>query len=206
MSSASSNGARKHLYLDLQPYTCFYPNCSFSSMPFADRQLWSNHLELDHHFGPNWESVQCPLCLEATEAGKSKILIHFARHMEDIALAALPREVESDAESNAGSDDDSNLSSARDEAPSPSHDDKVVSYCAISICCTVTDDSADFHATRISGSQSSRFPLSGSRNCTGSLFQSPHIARAKSTKRSSCGPDGSDFGFDHRQRPAHNRA
>jgi hypothetical protein len=43
--------------------------------------------------------VTCPLCLDLTDAGKSKTLIHFARHMEDIALAALPREVESEVES-----------------------------------------------------------------------------------------------------------
>jgi hypothetical protein len=48
--------------------------------------------------------VTCPLCLDSTEAGKAKMLIHFARHMEDIALAALPREVESDEESEGGTD------------------------------------------------------------------------------------------------------
>jgi hypothetical protein len=77
----------------------------FSTKPFVNRQLWSQHLELDHQLGPSWESVICPLCLEATDAGKSKILIHFARHMEDIALAALPREVESDNESEDEIDD-----------------------------------------------------------------------------------------------------
>ncbi|KAF2036132.1 hypothetical protein EK21DRAFT_52546, partial [Setomelanomma holmii] len=95
---------RKHLYLDLQPYTCFFVGCSFSATPFADRNVWSNHLELDHKFGPKWDSIECPLCLERTDAVKSKILIHFARHMEDIALAALPREVESEGESDGESD------------------------------------------------------------------------------------------------------
>jgi hypothetical protein len=96
--------SRKHLFLDLQPYTCFYVNCPWSATPFADRQLWSKHLELDHRLGPSWDSSQCPLCLKSTESGKSAILIHFARHMEDIALAALPRDVESDAESEASSE------------------------------------------------------------------------------------------------------
>lgn len=82
----------------------------FSAKPFADRQLWSQHLELDHQLGPSWESVTCPLCLEATDAGKSKMLIHFARHMEDIALAALPREVESDNEAENETDDASHRS------------------------------------------------------------------------------------------------
>jgi hypothetical protein len=61
-------------------------------------------MELDHKLGPSWDSIQCPLCLESTESGKSAILIHFARHMEDIALAALPRDVESDAASEASSE------------------------------------------------------------------------------------------------------
>ncbi|CAO2651030.1 Nn.00g093270.m01.CDS01 [Neocucurbitaria sp. VM-36] len=102
--ATSNRDWRKHLFLDLQPYTCFYTNCTFSATPFADRQLWSNHLELDHQFGPAWQGIECPLCLEVTETGKSAILIHFARHMEDIALAALPRDVESDAESDADSE------------------------------------------------------------------------------------------------------
>lgn len=99
-----ANPSRKHLFLDLQPYTCFYEKCAWSSQPFADRQLWSNHLELDHNLGPNWDGVECPLCLEVTKSGKSAILIHFARHMEDISLAALPREVDSDAESEVDGD------------------------------------------------------------------------------------------------------
>ncbi len=97
---------RKHLFLDIQPYTCLYASCSFCSNPFANRQLWSSHLELDHKFGPNWDAVECPLCFQSTESGKSSILIHFARHMEDIALAALPCEVESDAESEDEDEDD----------------------------------------------------------------------------------------------------
>lgn len=108
-----TNSYRKHLFLDLQPYTCFYTGCSFSATPFAGRQLWSNHLELDHEFGPAWTKVECPLCLEFTESGKSAILIHFARHMEDIALASLPRDVDSDAESEAGTEAPSSSTTSR---------------------------------------------------------------------------------------------
>ncbi|KAF1851954.1 uncharacterized protein K460DRAFT_373842 [Cucurbitaria berberidis CBS 394.84] len=102
-ATTNRDWSRKHLFLDLRPYTCFYTGCVFSASPFADRQLWSNHLELDHKFGPTWEGIECPLCLEVTKSGKSAILIHFSRHMEDIGLAALPRDVESDADSDADS-------------------------------------------------------------------------------------------------------
>jgi hypothetical protein len=87
--------------MDLRPYTCFFANCAFVDNPFSNRQLWVGHLEIEHGFGPTWEGIQCPLCLEHTENGKGAVLTHFARHMEDIALAALPRGVDSDVESDS---------------------------------------------------------------------------------------------------------
>jgi hypothetical protein len=122
IASIEANFSRKHLFLDLQPYTCFYVNCSWSVTPFADRQLWSKHLELDHELGPSWDSIQCPLCLENTEPGKSAILIHFARHMEDIALAALPRDVESDAASEASSEHTASSKNSKMILPSSLHE------------------------------------------------------------------------------------
>ncbi|KAL5113435.1 hypothetical protein ACEQ8H_008679 [Pleosporales sp. CAS-2024a] len=112
---------RKHLFLDLQPYTCLFTGCAFSTQPFVDRQLWSNHLELDHQLGPDWKSVVCPICLESTDNGKGKMLIHFARHMEDIALAALPRDVESDDESESGTFNESSesVSAEKDRIDAP---------------------------------------------------------------------------------------
>jgi hypothetical protein len=99
--------------MDLRPYTCFFANCAFVDNPFSDRQLWVGHLEIEHGFGPTWESIQCPLCLDHTESGKGAVLTHFARHMEDIALAALPRGVDSDVES------DSETSSRSDSVREP---------------------------------------------------------------------------------------
>ncbi|XP_014559745.1 hypothetical protein COCVIDRAFT_43954, partial [Bipolaris victoriae FI3] len=90
---------RKHLFSDLQPYNCFYRECHFNATAFTNLQAWKNHLEFEHNFGPAWEAVECPLCLNLTADGKSAILTHFARHMEDVALLALPPAVEPDAES-----------------------------------------------------------------------------------------------------------
>jgi hypothetical protein len=87
--------------MDLRPYTCFFADCAFVDNPFSNRQLWVGHLEIEHGFGPAWEGIPCPLCLEHTENGKGAVLTHFARHMEDIALAALPRGVDSDVESDS---------------------------------------------------------------------------------------------------------
>jgi hypothetical protein len=118
---------RKHLFADMQPYTCLYDKCAYVMTPFANRQLWSAHLEIDHKLGPDWRSAECPLCRETTGTGKSATLIHFARHMEDIALAALPRGVEEEAcsesefeaESKAESQAESQAESEQEIEPEP---------------------------------------------------------------------------------------
>ncbi|KAF2740998.1 hypothetical protein EJ04DRAFT_112158 [Polyplosphaeria fusca] len=102
---------RRHLFHDLQPYSCLLPDCIFTGSPFRDRKLWSVHLELGHGLGPNWESQHCTLCLEHTGDGKNTILSHFARHMEDISLAALPRGIDSDVESDSASDGENSFAS-----------------------------------------------------------------------------------------------
>jgi hypothetical protein len=96
---------RKHLFHDLQPYTCFHTGCTFSLRAFQQRQLWSDHLELEHKLGPHWAEEQCSLCLEFTGNGKGVILNHYARHLEDIALAALPHGADSEAGSYASDTD-----------------------------------------------------------------------------------------------------
>lgn len=95
---------RKHLFSDLQPYNCFYRECHFNAIAFTNLQAWKNHLEFEHNFGPAWEAIECPLCLNLTADGKNAILTHFARHMEDVALLALPPAVEPDAESDTSRD------------------------------------------------------------------------------------------------------
>ncbi|ORY11613.1 hypothetical protein BCR34DRAFT_601218 [Clohesyomyces aquaticus] len=90
LPAISNDDWRKHLFSDLRPYTCLHTNCSFSAMPFPNRPAWSAHLGHDHGLGPDWKSKECPLCLEPTGDGEDTILAHLGRHMEDIAIAALP--------------------------------------------------------------------------------------------------------------------
>lgn len=81
------------------PYVCIFHDCPYSNMPFKNRAVWTDHLGLDHGFAPEWEAQFCQLCLEPTARGREAVSIHLARHMEEIALAALPRAVNSDANS-----------------------------------------------------------------------------------------------------------
>jgi hypothetical protein len=85
---------KKHVYLDLQPYTCYLQSCFSVSTPFDTRDQWAEHLDLEHNLGPEWNSIRCPLCEEETGDGRIKVTLHVASHLEEIALAAIPASVE----------------------------------------------------------------------------------------------------------------
>jgi hypothetical protein len=58
-----------------------------------------SHLEQHHDLDVSISAVTCPLCLEYTSEDRSTLALHFARHMEEIALAIIPSGVDSDDES-----------------------------------------------------------------------------------------------------------
>ena len=87
---------RKHLWRDLRPWICHDITCDLGNEPFTSREDWIEHLEFDHGFHLAWGSFECPLCHEETGKGKTTIVHHLARHMEEISLAALPSGYDSD--------------------------------------------------------------------------------------------------------------
>lgn len=68
-----------------------------------------SHLESQHDINQASTSQICPLCVEQIAGGSDIISLHFARHMEEIALAVLPHSAESEA-SSEGSEDESKVS------------------------------------------------------------------------------------------------
>ena len=46
----------------------------------------------------NLENERCPLCLDALENSRRSIVRHICRHMESIALASLPKNIDSDSD------------------------------------------------------------------------------------------------------------
>lgn len=95
---------RKHLHKDLQPYVCLFENCEYGFMTLMDRELWTEHLGSVHGLDRNWESLSCPMCHEMTGEGRSVISLHIAKHMEEIAIDAMPRGSDSDVDSENESD------------------------------------------------------------------------------------------------------
>ncbi|EON64584.1 hypothetical protein W97_03817 [Coniosporium apollinis CBS 100218] len=98
-----SDNARKHIYQDLKPYVCFYPRCAYNVTPFENRELWVDHLRLEHSLVSTDAPFECVLCPQVHTTGRGAISTHLARHMEEISLAALPRGTDSEVGSEDGS-------------------------------------------------------------------------------------------------------
>ncbi|KAK1671438.1 hypothetical protein BDP55DRAFT_752919 [Colletotrichum godetiae] len=91
---------KRHLYNDLKPWQCLEPSCRHKGI-FRTRGDWISHLSLDH-FGLDsldWKESECPLCRKNTGRGTIAILNHLGGHLEEISLAALPSNPDSDTES-----------------------------------------------------------------------------------------------------------
>src|SRR5205823_3337013 len=94
------------VFQDILAYVCVFDDCPVDRGFFQDREAMTIHLGAHHLLAPEWNSHECPLCLERTGDGRITISLHYARHMEEIALGALPRSAESDGGSQSSSSDE----------------------------------------------------------------------------------------------------
>ncbi|OCK74226.1 hypothetical protein K432DRAFT_311161 [Lepidopterella palustris CBS 459.81] len=96
---------KEHIFQDLVPYNCVFSRCGYGPIPFPDQQAWIDHLGSNHGLQPEWNSRQCSFCEDAIGPGRFLITTHLARHLEEIALAAIPRGTDSKVNSEIGSND-----------------------------------------------------------------------------------------------------
>ncbi|OAL51019.1 hypothetical protein IQ07DRAFT_537378 [Pyrenochaeta sp. DS3sAY3a] len=89
---------KKHIFNDILAYACFYEECSLANVFLEDPEALMSHLEKHHELDVSISKVACPLCANYTSCDRGALLLHFARHMEEIALAILPSGVDSDDE------------------------------------------------------------------------------------------------------------
>ncbi|RSM10829.1 hypothetical protein CEP52_003418 [Fusarium oligoseptatum] len=93
---------KRHLYEDLRPWQCLDVDCHFVATFFTP-QGWAFHLGHDHGLEPEWKEFTCPLCLSSTGSGQLAITKHLGSHLEEIALAALPADIDSNTDSDTDS-------------------------------------------------------------------------------------------------------
>ena len=100
----------RHVFRDLRPYVCTFPDCHVPDRRYASRHEWFDHETSTH----SAERLACPLCPERMKTSK-QFERHLARHMEDLALFALPSslwEGDKDEGVSGHSADDADLSTS----------------------------------------------------------------------------------------------
>lgn len=80
------------------PYVCIFPECSVPHRLYESRREWFLHLQIEHFIAINSEiKTNCELCFSSIPSGK-QFERHFGRHLEELALFALPRFDDADGE------------------------------------------------------------------------------------------------------------
>ena len=108
----STRSWNRHLFKDIKPYVCTFHDCSMPDRLYDSRREWYYHETTEH----GREGFACSLCRKPLESTK-QYERHVARHLEELALFALPR-----TESDYAEDDNDDLFDAR---ISTSHTDVV---------------------------------------------------------------------------------
>ncbi|KAH8803309.1 hypothetical protein F5884DRAFT_650479, partial [Xylogone sp. PMI_703] len=77
----------RHVFQDLMPYICVFPDCSTPNKLYSSRHEWYRHLEREHLSQlPPDQRFQCPLGCGTVPSLQQ----HLGRHLEEVALFALP--------------------------------------------------------------------------------------------------------------------
>ena len=153
-----------HVFADLRPYICTFPNCKDELAQFTTRAAWADHELTEHRYDMMWncpecsekftgtsdweqhlnemhqriftgpqlqgariiasqmhprpaETEECPLCRVVLGKPRRTFVKHVARHMEEIALMALPRSIEEDSDGSSDSTDQISLVSEKPGLP-----------------------------------------------------------------------------------------
>jgi hypothetical protein len=121
-----------HVFSDLMPYICIFPECSTPNKLYSSCHEWWHHLQ-DRHSVDDAE-LDCPLCREKVPGLPVKK--HIGRHLVELALFALPRNSDGDSGNSNGSQgllgdvdefDDVSVASSNDEVVSVKNDAEPIS-------------------------------------------------------------------------------
>ncbi|OAL40252.1 hypothetical protein AYO20_00672 [Fonsecaea nubica] len=98
----------RHIFRDLMPYVCIFPDCTTPNQMYNSQRSWSLHLQTHGHDPANPSSLAvgfCQLCRKSDIPSKAYER-HVAEHLEELALFALPRNMQVEDEDADDDDDD----------------------------------------------------------------------------------------------------
>jgi hypothetical protein len=92
----------QHVFHDLMPYVCVFADCRTPHRLFESRREWSAHLQSQHSIPDEaGKVVQCSLCSASVGSAKP-FERHLGRHLQELALFALPRSCTDEEEDEDG--------------------------------------------------------------------------------------------------------
>lgn len=81
----------RHVFSDLMPYVCIIEDCPTPHRLYESRREWFSHFQTDHFIATSSSmNIDCALCMSSIPLGK-QFERHVGRHLEELALFALPR-------------------------------------------------------------------------------------------------------------------
>ncbi|KAK5465082.1 hypothetical protein LTS15_001645 [Exophiala xenobiotica] len=83
------NSWARHVFRDLMPYTCVFPECPSPNQLYGSRREWFSHLSSAHM--SKVMGNECPFYCGATSLSALILEKHVGRHLEELALFAIPR-------------------------------------------------------------------------------------------------------------------
>ncbi|KAL8830379.1 MAG: hypothetical protein Q9170_005760 [Blastenia crenularia] len=95
ISIESSHSWTDHVFQDILPYICLFPDCSTPEKLYDNGHDWYDHVRSSHL--ARVEDQTCLLCGSSLASG-IQLKRHLARHLQDLALFVLPATVEEDNE------------------------------------------------------------------------------------------------------------
>ena len=111
----STKAWNRHIFKDIKPYVCTFPECSMPDRLYDSRREWYFHESKEHRR----EDFICSLCKDTLKSSK-QYERHVARHLEELALFALPRIEIDDAEDDDDDVVDARISTSENDAASDS--------------------------------------------------------------------------------------
>ncbi|KAH7071121.1 hypothetical protein BKA63DRAFT_67376 [Paraphoma chrysanthemicola] len=126
---------KKHIFSDICAYTCVYNHCSYTGVLFDSQDAMSAHLNSQHKIGQKDSDHTCPLCLQEVDGNANQHLLHYLRHMEEVALGVLPAFEDNEEDSDSSTADSNEALAVREDrfaAGSVKSTDSIVNHSGLS--------------------------------------------------------------------------
>lgn len=95
----------RHIFRDLMPYVCIFPECSTPNKLYGGRRQWHHHVQQTHASASSVDGTyDCSICKHGPLPAVT-FQRHVGQHLEELALFLLPRTDEDEDENEEGTDE-----------------------------------------------------------------------------------------------------